>query len=528
MRQKIFYISLVFLLLCVGCKRQEEPLRWNSDYSLPLAYGSLGIADLLPDSLVNVASDSSIMLVYEGELLNLDLTEILMLPDTVIRDTFQVQFPSPIDLSPGQVFINIPEEQDLQLPQISLSSAKIASGSVEYELESTINGIVTYTYEIPSATDWTGAIFSKTITVPAASTGGTSVVSGTFDLGGYFLDMTGQGGIAFNKVMTNINCKISTSNTSDISVSSADEIIIANKFKDMVIEEAQGYFGQHTVSTGLEYTSFEGFSNWVAGAIDIDDLEVDLVLRNGVGVDAFIQLNELEAVGANSNVSLSHTMIGELISLTRATRYYDSIVPTTYETDLDPSNSNIDNFLEVLPNEVGYNMEVSINPMGNVSGYNDFYNRNAPMGVFINARMPLSFIANELTLEDTLTMTIDASTPVNEMTLFLELENGFPLNADIELGVLDANDKVISRIFSPSLISAAGLGSDGKVDEVASSIHELVLNAVDLERVKTNGRILLTVVFDTPGGNHVALYDSYRLDYKIKADANLTITTSND
>lgn len=512
----------------IGCKPSDESLSWNSDYTLPLVHGSLGVKDLIPDSLISLDVDSSIILTYEGKLLNLDMDEILKLPDTTILDTFQAPFPSAVNFSPGQVFLNVPEEQTLQLSGVQLSYVYIKNGLVAYELESSVKGVVTYTYEIPSATDWMGNMFSKSITVPAALPGGTSFVSGTFKLDGYHLDMTGQNGVDYNKVLTNINCKISTSNAGDVSVSSADIIQVSNAFKELTIAQAEGYFGQHQISTGLEYTSFDGFNKWVSGTLDIGNLEVNLIIKNGVGVDMFLQLNELIAEGADQTVSLIHSTMGQLISLSRPTRYYDSIVPAVYSVHLDESNSNVDAFLETLPKEIGYDLEVEINPLGNISGYHDFYDMDAPVGVFINASMPLSLLAEDLTLEDTLAIGLDGVSGLNQLVLYVDVENGFPLDADIEIGILDLNDKIISRVFSPTLIESGVLGLDGKVSQSTASNHKIVLNSKDIERIKANGKILLTVKFNTPGNQRTILYDTYLLDYKVKADANITISDLNE
>lgn len=524
---RIISICLLFISF-LGCSKVTEPLSWDSNYTVPLLHGSLGLEDLVPDSLITLDADSSLVLTFEGNLLDMDLSEILVIPDTILRDTFQAPFPSPVDFAPGQTFIDIPEEQNLQINGVYLKSAKIASGVVTYELQSTVQGVVTYTYEIPSAIDWMGNQFTKSITVPAASSGSTETVSGSFDLNGYYLDMTGQSGNNNNVIETVINCKISTSNSSPVAVSSADVIIVNNKFESIIIEEAEGYFGNHSISTGLEYSTIEGFSKWVSGEIDIDELDVDLTLKNGVGVDIFIRLNQLVAQGGDQNVSLVSGFLGELISLSRATRYFDSIVPSTYDIEMDQSSSNIDNFLETLPHQIGYDLDVEVNPLGNVSGFNDFYDRDAPIGVYINASMPLDLIANNLTLEDTLKIEIGDEVPLNSLILDLEVENGFPLEAEVQLAILDQNNKIISRVFSPSQIEAASLGSNDRVDEVSIGLHEIRINGLDLERIRSHGKVLLTVVFNTPGSDHLTLYNSYRLNYKVHANANVTITARSE
>lgn len=513
-------------MILASCSKDREPLVWTSDYSVPLFYGELGIASILPDTLIHENSDSSIVIKFEGNLFDFDLSEIVTIPDTVIRDSFAVAFPTPIQFAPGQSFINDPQEEVLQLGDVALKYVEIKSGKLKYELKSTIQGSVIYTYQIPSATDWQGNIFSKSVTVQAATSGSLQIVEGEFDLTGYFLDLTGTSGGSFNKVLTNINCKVDPSNTSSVPISSADKILISNEISGIVVQEARGYFGQHSIQTGAKIEDFSVFQKFISGGIEIDDLDVEVVLKNGIGVDVLAKINAFRSIRNGDIIALQNNIIGQLISLTRAMIINGDITPTEYDFSLNDQNSNIIDFLELLPLQLGYDLDLEINPLGNISGYNDFYNADAPMGIFLNAELPLSFIANELVIQDTLTIDISSLEQVNQLTLKFKMENGFPIEANVQLAVLDQNDHIIDRVFSPENIPSGILDQSGKVVDRSLSYNEVTLNAKNLERIRSNGKLILTVKFDTSNGQKVVIYSDNTLKYSVAADANITISTN--
>jgi hypothetical protein len=184
--------------------------------------------------------------------------------------------------------------------------------------------------------------------------------------------------------------------------------------------------------------------------------------------------------------------------------------------------------IQDLPSAIGYDLDVEINPLGNISGYNDFIDRDSPLRFFINASMPLSFIASDLVLVDTIEINLADTSMLNTMKLMIEAKNGFPLGAEISMAVLDQNDKITNYIFSPNILQPANLGSDGKVSESVMSYHEIELIGKDLERLKQFGKVILTVKFDSGDNlNPVKIYDYYSLDYDIKANANVKITIGN-
>ena len=520
-------LLIILLAICtISCLKREKPLTWETDWTIPVAHGSMGLGDLLPDSLLISNADSSLQLVFEHDIFTFDLEELVAIPDTTLIESYTLPVVTPVSFSPGQVFINQPKENLLAIADVELVSVIVASGQVAYKLESTVAGDVVYTYKIPSATDPMGVPFEKIVNVPAGSVTNKSIVIGSFDLAGYTIDMTGTNGNAINTIATSIDCKINPSYSGNVSVSNQDTIIISNTLQSIKIERADGYFGQHQINTGLNFQDVDGFEMFESGNLSISQFTMNFNIENGIGVDALIGINQFSTVGnAGNSTNLMHPIIGSTQLLNRAYESNGSFVPSNLSFLLDENNSNISSMIGEIPNSIGYDFDVEINPLGNISGYNDFVDKDSPLRLFINASMPLNVIANDLVLVDTISVNIADTSKLNSMKLMLDLANGFPLNAEISIAVLDQNDKIANFIFSPGLIDAAMIGSNGKVSQIANSYHEIEINGKDMERLKLYGKVILKVKFNSPvSSNPINIYDYYKLNYSIKANANVTIS----
>ena len=207
------------------------------------------------------------------------------------------------------------------------------------------------------------------------------------------------------------------------------------------------------------------------------------------------------------------------ININRANEIGPTIYPYYYTTVLNNSNSNIDFMLELLPDSIVYGLALELNPLGNVSAHNDFISADAPMELNMDIKLPLSIIANNLTLADTLNIGISDTTGLYSAMLNINLENGFPLEAQIDLILLDQNNMVVSHILSPTLVPSASLNGNGVVSGASSSTHQLTLSQKDLKTLIQNKKIVLKIIFNTPtSSNHIDIYDYYKLKFNVVAN----------
>jgi len=516
---KKIILLLVPIIFLLSCKKREDTIRWNIDGIAPVVYGELSIYNILPDSVLVSNADSTVSINFDVNLYTLDLDSLVAIPDTSLVDTFALPFSIPITAPPGQVFVNQPEENNINTGSAELTYVAIKSGTINYELKSTIKGKIIYEYQIPVALDANGNSFSQLVYVDAASPGNTASASGSFDLSGYSIDLSGTSGNSFNVIQTNVNIKVDPTNGADVSASNQDTVYITNQLTNIRIDYAKGYFGNESFNVGPEKTNITAFKNLVSGNIDIDQIEVDLELVNGIGADASLTFNSFSASNTSNEIALSHSIIGNNININRANKIGSTIFPYLYTTTLNNSNSNIDYMLELLPDSIGYGLDLELNPLGNVSAHNDFISSDAPMELNMDINLPLSIIASNLTLVDTLSFDISDTTGLHSVMLSINLENGFPLEAQLDLALLDQNDMVVGHIYSPTLIPSATIDVNGIVSETSHSTHHLTLSQKDFNTFVQHNKVVLSVIFNTPtSSSHIDIYDYYKLKFNMVAD----------
>lgn len=524
MRAKHSILYLAFFAGLIACKKRENPLAWNVDWSAPIANGTIGLEALLTDSLLYSNADSSLSIKFETTLYELDIEELANVPDTGLLDTVLIEFPIPLPINPGYEFTSEADEIILNIGGgAELTSISLTSGSIHYSLKSTIKGIVNYKYEIPSAIDAMGNAFTQEVEVPAAPSNGYSTVSGDFDLSGYSVDLTGISGNEVNKIQTVITSTLSPDNigTTDIF---EDTLFINNTIEKVSINKARGYFGQHQFSVGPEANPLNLFDAISSGAFDLDEISLDFILENGIAVDALIYVNDIFSIASAGDIHLNHPIIGAGRDIPRAIwdRATRAIEPSRRQIQLTESNSNIDLMLESMPDSIGYALDVEINPYGDVSGGDDFIDVDYPFRAILNATLPLNAIANELTLVDTINISLAEDAKFNETSLYLTLENGFPMEATVDMAILDGNNMVVKHIFSPTTIPMAQIGIAGKVISNSYSEHVLALDAVDMQNLKQHKKIKLTLSFSTPAV-HTYLYDYYKVKYSLSGEGDYGI-----
>ena len=520
MNRILLYILSLFIIT-TSCKKREQSTHWNADFGIPLAHGSLNLSNLLSDTLTLAQSDQSVYLNYSTPIYTLSLDSLVKIDSPELNDTFALPFPVAVSFNPGQLFINQTEEQSIDLDNIEIREFELESAELNYTIKSTIIGEVIYEYQINSATDEMGNIFKHEVTVPAAQAGNPAIVSGTINLSNYHWDLSGINGNSFNKILTTMNVKVSENNTSAINVSNQDTLFIQNNLASFNLKSAKGYFGQEHINIGPDSSNIDIFNKVSSGSIDISQLLANFELTNGVGVDAQFKINQLSVNDEFGNpINLGHSIIGQNININRAFQNGSTITPSLYSNSFDQNNSNIVDMIEAFPNQLNYEMELEINPLGNVSGHNDFVNKNHPFELNLALLMPLDLIANQLTIQDTIEIDINDTNNINYGSLYIEIDNEFPLEAQLLLGLENGN----TDLLSPNTINAATIDMNGDVIGSSKTNHTIDLSSADIENLKQHKKLILTLIFNTADqNNHVMLYDFHEIDFKISALFNTTI-----
>lgn len=526
MQMKHAILILSGFLFLFSCKKEMTRPTWDVDVSVPLIHSSMGLENLIPDSLLSTNSNGEVSLVFDQSVYKLNLDTLLNLPDTTVADTFSIPFPFPsLSINPGQTIITSTENKRFDLDDIELSFIKIRSGQTSFHISSTISQPTIYEYTITNAIK-NGQPFNFTINVPAGSQSNPSIMTGVYDFTGYELDLRGDSGNEYNKYKTII--KVSLDPTAiTTTVYNSDKVIVKNTFSDLHPSYAQGYFGSQQIDVPYEETVFDFLRN-ISGTLDLDQVNVDFEIINGIGIDASAKIDTLKSVNTrNGNeVLLNHSFIGNSININRATNTGSTSNPSVYSINLNNGNSNTDLFLENLPDKIGTSMGIFINPMGNISGHQDFLYDDKTFDVRVNAEIPLNIIASGLTLSDTLELNIDAENAdnVNEGVLHIFADNGFPFSAELQLYLLDASGNTVDSIVNPNIIYSAYTNPSFIVTSSRETRLDVRLNPSQTDHLLSSQRILIKTIFNTASQTqHVQLFNSYRIGIRISTELNYTV-----
>lgn len=527
MQKTSVLIFVLFFTLFSSCRKEFGKPSWDTQLLAPIVTASLNIDNLLPDSLLQANADSSLKLVYHNDIYKLSSDTLFKIPDTTIHAPYTIPFA--YTFNPGQVVVsNSQSETTYQLQGAQLRKTIIKSGAVKFIIKSLIHEVTDFVYSIPCA-KLNGVPFTIQISVPAAVGNIPGVASQIYDLSNYEFDLTGFTHNKVNTITTSLTASVSPLGQA-ILVNPTDSLITDNSFSDLVPFYAKGYFGQNTFNVGPSQSEVKLFSRITDGTIQLEDVNFKLQIENPIGLDSRVYLNNFSSINSRTGttVNLANSSIGTPININRAAESGGTVYPTYANLVFNSANSNIKALLENLPDKFGYAMQIITNPMGNVSGSNDFIYSDKLMKAIMDVEIPLSLVATNLTLVDTLNLNISNTSGIRDVhsgTVTLLANNGFPFDANMQFYLLNDANIVVDSIFEyANTIDEAPINSSLRA--IGKKLTKIVvpINENKMNLIFNTKKIKLKVKFNTSANpQKIKIFSDYAIDVKLVADANYTV-----
>jgi hypothetical protein len=532
LKRFLFYI-VCFASTLSGCKQDIAITSWDVDVLAPVIHTRLTMADLVADSLLTSSADGALRLNIETSLIDLPLDSILQIPDT----TLSKDIVSPVvftDVAPGfEVPGSVVDETQYDLGDLALKKVTVRSGKLKLKIKSIIETSLDFTYRIPVASLY-GNQFVSSGVVPPGSVSDTAIAEFEFDLANYNIDLRGLDGSGFNKLVTAFNLNTSLDGDT-VTIPSGTILRLEYSFLDIVPNYGVGYFGQQSTSSEEENSKIDVLDRITDGQMFLDSVTIGLHIVNGVGADAKFKLDRLASVNTRTGntVELNHEIVGSNILLTRAldiTGNAADVIPYTVNYELNNANSNIKQFIENLPNELGFTFGFDLNPLGNVSAGNDFFYYDRPFEALMNIDIPLRTRIDNLTLVDTIAWNLSESgvvESVNSGSFTLIAVNGLPLSGSVELIMLDENMVQLDTLVAPSTIAAPQLDSDNRVLAPLESRINIPVPARVTAVLPETRHVRIKATFNTAGQpDLMEFYDTYGIDLKLIGNFNINFGPS--
>lgn len=517
---------LVVAAVVTSCRKDPMKPQWNLDIVAPLAKTSLTIRDLVPDSILSTDAQGNVSILYSTELFSLALDTVLTAPDTSFRYAYALPFPGPVPFQPGATFNTNDDVTRFDLEDLQLTELIVRSGQVDVAITSMMNGNIIGDFALPGAS-LNGVPFHLEQLIPPGTPSAPSTVMSGRPLDGYVFDMRGPDHDDVNSLATHI----SYSNSPDgsiISITDQDSLLATVSYYDIIPQYATGSFGTRTISVDPASTELDLFAN-ISGTLDLDQVSASVKLRNGIGVDARANIHYIRSqnTATGNDVDLVGGITSGPVNIDRALDLGTGFQSALNSFNLNQGNSNIDLFLENLPDHIGYAMDITINPLGNISNGHDFLYHDSKLTAEMEVDIPLRLIATDLTLRKTVSLDLPGNADAHAWqsgTLHLFAENGFPFSANIEVAVVDQSGQVLAILSPGGTIASGSLGSDGFVSSRTSSRVDLEIDPARMDLLQQTGTVRITAIFNTADqAQHVQLLDRYSMDLQLTMNGNYVV-----
>ena len=411
---------------------------------------------------------------------------------------------------PNQLLHEENVEQSFKLGSARLTEIGIKEGTVTINAQSTLPDTGTIIYAIPSLSK-NGVSFETSVKVPPNTNG--VMTQYVFDFSGYTMDLTGEnnreGGDTVNTIYATLAAYLDSTGELE-TIHQIDSFYLFNEYS-FTPEYALGYIGGDTLENGPENIDTDVFKFISSGTVDLEKVEMSIAVVNYIGADAALVINDLSASNTTTTVSaaIDNTKLHQIARATLNSN--GTITPTNTTIALQA-----DEMLEIFPNKLTTHSTIYLNPDGEASTA-DFLYSEQPMNATLGIEIPLSFIANNLALSKTSDLETDNIDEIE--VLYISIENGLPLEANLILVALDDANQIIDTLISNNTILAAITNAQGIVNQNRKSVIEI--KNTDLEGMS---KIQSTAIFNTESQtDFVRIYDNYTMDIILSAKFRKTL-----
>ena len=493
MRYLVLIIGIA--AVAIGCKKEKTS--WDTEWSAPLINDTLSLKNLVNDSTL-IESGGFYALDLNREIFNLNLTELINIPDTTIIEQFT--FGTDLNIFPGLSFINSVEEHELELEEIQLKEIYLNNGFIDIKVTNPLPTAAIFNVQLPGVSK-NGVTFNNTYTAPPGTQANPGLVNKSIDLSGYKMDLTGISGGDFNMIKSQITVS-SDPNGPDVLVTPADIMNFEATFRDVNVFYARGYFGSRIIQDTTDVL-IDALAGIAEGSIDIPNTALEFQVENGIKVSAAgTILSFLNENGSGATVNLISPYVGSAFNISPATGSWNTLTPSVKSLYFNSGNSNIENYIGNLGAKHLLAYKFQINPWGNTSGGYDELFPNSRLKVNLKATMPLAIGVNDLLIRDTFDLTLNQDperTRITSGELVLNASNGFPIGGTVKLHLLDESGAVLHTVTASQPLKSAQFGSFNSTYNfnVANSELKFYLSEEGFSKINDVKRVVVEARFAT-------------------------------
>ncbi|MCD4663929.1 MAG: hypothetical protein K8R68_01585 [Bacteroidales bacterium] len=522
-------LAATLLIIFSACQKDRPTPSWQVDLLAPLLIDTVTITDVISERLVTVNPDHSVSFYFDELLYEVNADSLVKLPDTLFHWGYSLEWmPFNIHLPPGDLIIEETFDWPLDyeaagLEGIALESAIIRSGVINFELFNESEGSILSEFGINTAIRNETDTFFISETIPSGQ-----VIKKAYDISGYRLGLTGSDGDTVNMLNYFLGLYADPSIPDTLLLTPVDSFSVNIYFEDLVIDYAKGNFGTNTFTFGPEVSGFYLFEDLNIGGFSMQGATILLRVQNNYGVDGLVKLLEIMSVNSETgeNASLEGEMMDSNLYVDAAVQYGDGlqmVQPT--ENIFDFSNSNFNDLVKIMPDQVLYTIQLLTNPNGDTIGRDHFLYYEEPIRVFMEVEVNQGVLVQDLFTENSISWNGEGVSfdNVESGILTIVLDNGFPFSFDANIYLEDEDHIILDTLVFQDFVASGLLDNEFKVEQAVETRIQLALTNEMKESVMLARFARYEMLINSANNEHVKIYDSNIMAMKIIGDFTYTI-----
>lgn len=491
---KRLLFSLLILALFSACLPDDGTFNsndWQPEIAIPLFKAEFGLEDILAqfegETPLEVDSNRLIHIIYEGEVFSLRGEDLFTFPKLL----------GPVVDSSGTLSTVFPGLG-------TIYRIDFKSGGLSFDLNAQATGQVEMQLSMPELVKNGNSFQFDTIFDSPGN------IRKNISLAGYsLLSSSGQVSYTYKSKLVGSGTPV--------------ELLGAIVFDSTTYSYIEGLLEPITTETRIDTVTIELFDNQAAAVLEFQDFDLNINFKNSIGLPIQGTMKQLLAItnqGGIQDINSDELKDGvdfDFPSLSEIGETKETLV------NLDPNNSDLANAITKGPTEMVYQVEGMTLPMTEAG----FMTDSSRFGVDVELDLPLFLTADQFFLEQQRDFVVNDWGPIDkvqEASFRIQTENGYPIELNMQLYLMDENG-IIDSVFDEfqPFLAAAPVDNDARTIEPAILNFDIDLPASRLANLQRTRYILVQLATKTldDGQTPVKIFDDYTFVLKMGLRAKL-------
>jgi len=518
----LFLSSILFILY--SCTKDFEFDKLSTDnlsgeWAFPLINSIISIQDVLNDTtgIITTGADGFITLVYESnDLVSMDGKERTIIPDQekVLTEVFSVADSIPAGI-PAQLLLPFDFQFEMVDENHRIDSMYLKNG--EYIIGLTTNLNVDNA-DVTLFVD--NFIHIETleplhVTFNMDNPNGQELsFSESVDLTQYYVQFDNS--VQQNKVIINAYIDLVTDDNPNLSPYYFN---LENEFNNIEFDRFYGYIGENfeSYSDTVEISIFNStdLSNLVFGE---GSVKLNLDVYNSLGIPITLDVSQLMAYNTVGNTdSINLNIDPNIIDI----NFPELVDFNEYAlTEINTDEINVNQIMDISPDKLILRVNGLLNDDASPESVNYFADNS---NLYVDASLELQLFGGISSFEIVDTIDFDPANFENfdALEFMIEVTNGFPINADIQLDFIDGEYNIKHSLMpsSETVIQSGIVGPSPEYRVTDPTVKKtfVLLDREGLDKVQESSQILFTAILSTENSQLVKIYDEYDIGLRLGA-----------